>query len=80
MLRIWLPAGALSLALVAALGQPAAAQRPDAATFLAEIGFSKDEIARVESGSFVDIAIQPSSEREIAAAFAFLVQTPPATS
>ena len=66
-----------ALALVAARARPAAAQLPDAATFLADIGFSKDQVAQVEAGSFVNITIQPSSEREIAAAFAFLVQTSP---
>jgi len=77
MLRTWIARGALSLALVAALGRPAAAELPDAATFLAEIGFSKDQIAQVEAGSFVSGSIQPSSEREIVAAFAFLVQDSP---
>jgi hypothetical protein len=67
----------LWLALVAALSQPAAAQLPDAATFLAEIGFNKDQIARVEAGGFVDVDIQPSTPREIVAAFAFLVKESP---
>jgi len=71
------PVAGAALALVAALARPAAAQLPDAATFLADIGFDKDQVAQVDAGSFVDVTIQPSSEREIAAAFAFLVQTSP---
>jgi hypothetical protein len=77
MLRTSIARGALWLVLVAGLAQPAAAQLPEAATFLAEIGFSKDQIAQVEAGKFVDTSIQPSSEREIVAAFAFLVQASP---
>ena len=77
MLRSWVAGGALSLALVAALGRPAASQLPDAATYLTDIGFSKDQIARVEAGSFVSGTIQPSSDREIVAALAFLVQASP---
>ncbi len=67
----------LLVALVAASGQPAAAQPPDSATFLAEEGFSQDQIAQIEAGNFVTASIQPSNEREIVAAFAFLVPTSP---
>jgi hypothetical protein len=56
---------------------PAAAQAPTAADLLAEVGFSPDEIARVESGELVAGSIQASSERELVAAFAFFVRTPP---
>jgi hypothetical protein len=75
-MRNGLAEAALAVLLLAA-GQPAAAELPDAATFLADIGFTPDQIAQVEAWSFVSASIKPSSEREIAAAFAFLVQTPP---
>lgn len=77
MLRTWIASGAVSLALAFAVAQPAAAELPDAATFLADIGFTADQIAQVQAGNFVTATIQPSSEREIVAAFAFLVQTSP---
>lgn len=73
MIRTLLTSSALVLALIAAGGRPADAQVPDAATFLAEIGFSRDQIAQIEAGKFVEGSIQPSSEREIVAAFAFLM-------
>jgi hypothetical protein len=70
-------AGGMLALLLAAGGQRAAAELPDAATFLADLGFTSDQIAQVQAGSFVSASIKPSNEREIAAAFAFLVQTPP---
>jgi hypothetical protein len=74
--RTTLASGALHALLIApfvALGQQAVAQLPDAAAFLAEEGFSQDQIAQVQAGEFVTASIQPSNEREIVAAFAFLV-------
>ncbi len=57
----------------------AAAQAPPAAQLLAEVGFSPGQIARVEGGQLVAGGdIQASSERELVAAFAFFVPTPPA--
>jgi hypothetical protein len=55
----------------------AAAQTPAAADLLAEVGFSPDQIARVESGELVAGGIQASSERELVASFAFFVSAPP---
>jgi hypothetical protein len=68
--------GALALALLAA---PAAAQVPDAATLLADVGFTAEQIAEVEAGKFVQGKSQPSTERELAAAFAFQIAVPPRT-
>jgi hypothetical protein len=70
-------AGAL-VGLSFALARSAAAQLPDAATTLAELGYTPAQIAQVEAGNFVMGSIQPSSERELAATFAFLVQDSPA--
>jgi hypothetical protein len=69
--------GALALALAVTLGRPAAAQLPDAETFLEDLGFSADQIAQAKAGSFVEGTIQASNERELVAALAFLVQTSP---
>jgi len=55
----------------------AAAQAPAAADLLAEVGYSPAQIARIESGQLVAGSIQASSERELVAAFAFFVATPP---
>ena len=75
MFRNWLVTAASALVLVAA--HPAAAELPDAATLLAQIGFTPAQIREVEAGKFVTSTIQPSSEREIVAAFAFLVKESP---
>lgn len=77
MSRIRIICAALSLSILTAIGWPAAAQQTDAATFLSEIGFTKEQIAQVEAGGFVDGTIQASTERELVAAFAFLVQDSP---
>jgi len=76
MIRSRLAGGAL--ALVALLARPAAAELPDAATFLADVGFSAEQVAQVEAGKLATATIQPSTERELVAAFAFLVQASPA--
>jgi hypothetical protein len=76
-IRMGFAAGCLSLALLATLGRPAAAQLPDAATFLADAGFTPVQIAQVEAGDFVAAEIKPSNPREIVAAFAFLAQVNP---
>lgn len=73
MLRPWIA----GISLVLALARPAGAELPDAATVLAELGYTPAQIAQVEAGQFVKTTIQPSSEREIVAAFAFLVQDSP---
>jgi hypothetical protein len=63
--------------LVLLLAPPATAQIPAAADLLAEVGYSAAEVARIEGGELVTGSIEPSSERELAAAFAFLVPTSP---
>jgi hypothetical protein len=78
MLRNWIAGTALSLALVTGLAQSAAAEIPDAKTLLADIGFTPDQIAQVQAGSFVSADIKASTERELVAAFAFLVHATPA--
>ena len=50
MLRNWGAGAAFSLALVSSVPQPAAAELPDAATFLSDIGFTPDQIAQVLVG------------------------------
>ena len=67
--------GALALGLGASAGN--AADLPDAKTLLADVGFSADQIAQVEAGSFVPATLQASDPREIVAAFAFLAPTSP---
>ena len=71
MMRSSLAGGLLTLE--AAVGRPAAAELPDAATFLADVGFSAEQVKQVEAGSIVTITFKPSTERELVAAFAFLV-------
>ena len=77
MLRTWIAGATFSLALVLSVARSAVAELPDPGTFLSDIGFTPDQIAQVQAGSFVTAKIQPSSERELVAAFAFLVHTTP---
>jgi hypothetical protein len=55
-----------------------AAALPDAEKLLAEIGFSSDAKQQVLDGKFVTTGLEPTSERELAMAMAFLVSEPPA--
>ena len=64
----------LLLALTAA---PAFGELPDAATMLRELGLGADEIAQVQAGQFVSIALKPASERELVAGIAFQVSAEP---
>ncbi len=66
-----------ALALVAFGALPATAQTPSAKELLADFEISSDEIARVENGEFVVHSVEPSSERELVAAFSFFVPTTP---
>ena len=66
-----------ALALAVAASQPASAQLPDAEAFLEDLGFNPDQISQVKGGGFVEGTIQASTERELVAALAFLVQTTP---
>jgi hypothetical protein len=63
--------------LVCAWALPATAMR-DAEEVLAEIGFSSDAKQQVLDGKFVTTGLEPTSERELAMAMAFLVSEPPA--
>jgi hypothetical protein len=75
-MHAWI-AGA-ALALLSFVASPAVAAPPAAADLLAEVGYSPAEIARIEGGELVAHTIDASSERELVAAFAFFVATPPA--
>jgi hypothetical protein len=71
---------ALALAAIACVLAPARsapAQAPDAATLLADFGFTPAQIAQVKAGKFVTTSVAPSNERELVAGFAFLVQGTP---
>ena len=50
----------------------------DANDLLAEIGFPADAKQQVLDGKFVTVGLDPTSERELAMAMAFLVSEPPA--
>ena len=63
--------------LVSTWALPAAAL-PNAEKLLAEIGFSPDTKQQVLDGKFVTTGLEPTSERELAMAMAFLVSEPPA--
>jgi hypothetical protein len=63
------------LALV--FSSPVAAELPDAHTVLSELGFSASDQQEVKGGGFVTTTLKPTSDREITAAMAFLVTTPP---
>ena len=67
----------LALSLAGLRAQGARAELPDAESLLRDIGFTADQIGQVEAGSFVPTDMKPSNERELVAAFAFLVQAPP---
>jgi hypothetical protein len=71
--RCWIAGVVIGLAFA----RPAAAELPDAATVLADLGYTPAQITQVEAGNFVTGTIQPSSDREIAATFAFLVKESP---
>ena len=67
----------LAVALVWLGAARAWAELPDAATLLADLGLTSDEIAEVQAGEFVRYAVQPASERELVAGLAFQVSVPP---
>jgi hypothetical protein len=69
----------ISACVVALLGfaSPAAAELPDAATLLADLGLSADEIAQVEAGKLVRHAVASASERELTTGLAFQVPVSP---
>ena len=65
-----------ALLLALALPLPAAAL-PSAESILEEVGFSAADVQQVIGGEFVTTTLATTSEREIAAAMAFLVTVPP---
>lgn len=54
-----------------------AAGTPDPDALLAELGVSASDVASVHAGNIVTVSPKPSTPREIAAGFAFLVPTAP---
>jgi len=66
-----------ALLLVLALAAPASAQIPDAPTLLSALGFSQNEIQQVTSGQIVRGEIKAASDRELVAAMAFSLPSPP---
>ncbi|HVN40367.1 MAG TPA: hypothetical protein VMW19_19565 [Myxococcota bacterium] len=66
-----------ALLLVLALAAPASAQIPDAPTLLAALGFSQSEIQQITSGQIVRGEIKAASDRELVAAMAFSLPSPP---
>ena len=66
-----------ALLLVLAVAAPASAQIPDAPTLLAALGFSQSEIQQVTSGQIVTGEIKAASDRELVAAMAFSLPSPP---
>ena len=64
------------LSLVLSLALPAAAL-PTAEETLAWVGFSADAKRQVLEGKFVTTTLEPTSERELAMAIAFLISKPP---
>jgi hypothetical protein len=75
--RFRIAAAALAAALCCFGPSSAIAQPPDAATLLADLGFTQDEIAQINAGQLLRHAVAPASEREITAALAFRVPAPP---
>ncbi len=69
---------ALGIAIAVALAPQAAHALPDAATLLADLGLTPDQIAQVQAGQFVELDVKPASPRELTAGFAFRVNVPPA--
>jgi hypothetical protein len=57
---------------------PAAAQLPDAATLLGDLGYSAADVATIKAGKIATGSAKPANERDLAAAFAFFVKSSPA--
>jgi hypothetical protein len=74
-----LPKGLLLALAVGVLGTPfrAAAELPDTATLLGDLGLSPAEIAQVEAGQLVRHTVRAASDRELTTAMAFQVSVPP---
>ena len=60
------------------LAGPAGADLPDTNTLLGQLGLSADEIAQVQAGKYVSLAMKPASERELVTATAFELKLSPA--
>ena len=68
----------LATTLTFSFALTASAQIPDAKTLLATVGLDASQIEQVMGGEIVRGAIKPASERELVAAMAFMVKSPPA--
>lgn len=66
-----------ALGLLLTVAPRAGAQLPDTGTLLADLGFSSDEIARIQSGELVTVSIPAASDRDITTALAFQVPVSP---
>jgi len=60
------------------LAMSARAELPPADTLLADVGFSAAEIADIKAGKIVNKSLAGAHERDLASAFAFYVNVPPA--
>ena len=69
---------ALAALCVCLASPPATAQLPATPALLADLGFTPDEIARIEAGEIVHQTVPPASERELTTALAFQVPVAPA--
>lgn len=70
--------GAIGLAVAVTVAPHNAAALPDAATLLADLGFTPDQIASVQAGEMVRADVKPSTPRELTTGLAFRVDVPPA--
>jgi hypothetical protein len=64
--------------LLAIAAGPAAAQLPDAATLLADLGLTPAEIADVQAGKIVRHSVPAASDRELTVGMAFQIPVAPA--
>jgi hypothetical protein len=78
-MRVRAASQALGVAMLLALASAAARARPGAGTLLADLGYSPDEIARIEAGELVQGHAAASSPREVVVSFAFRVDAAPAS-
>ena len=65
------------LLIASSITTRASAELPNAATLLADLGYTPDQIAEVQAEELVHGTTQPSGPRDLVAAFAFQVPTSP---
>ena len=70
--------GFIGLLLAVTAAPCTAAALPDAATLLADLGYTPDQIASVQAGEMVRADLKPSTPRELTTALAFQVPVAPA--